>query len=188
MSQKNVDLVRRTYAEGDLLHATTEHVGKWMDMLGGQDFQATAFTVAGVSAWPSVIPFLVCLVIGVGLAAAGSPHRRLTWRSVAAAGACLGAWGVLATYAPRLLGIDRAAERVIFSTGDPLALQEPYGPHPLSSLVVVALTAGSLALLVGAVASRVHRPDRARSGRNLDGRVLEVREAESFKPEHPGAV
>jgi hypothetical protein len=170
------------------LVSTEADVGKWMDMLGGQDFQATALTAAGVSAWPSVIPFLACLVIAVGLAAAGSPHRRLTWRMVAAAGACLAAWGVLATYAPRLLGIDRAAERVIFSTGDPLALQEPYGSHPLSSLVVVALTVGSLALLVGAVASRVHRPDRARSGRNLDGRVLEVREAESFRPQHPGAA
>jgi hypothetical protein len=170
------------------LVSTEADVGKWMDALGGQDFQATAFTAAGVSAWPSVIPFLACLVIAVGLAAAGSPHRRLTWRSVAAAGACLGAWSVLATYAPRLLGIDSAAEHVIFSTGDPLALQEPYGPHPLSSLVVVALTVGSLALLVGAVASRVHRPDRARSGRNSDGRVLEVREAESFKPHQSGAA
>ena len=67
----------------------------------------------------------------------------------------MGAWALFAAFGPRLLGIDHAAERKIVSAGDPNAVHEKFGSHPISHLALAALGAGVLALLAAGIAGRV---------------------------------
>jgi hypothetical protein len=60
-----------------------------------------------------------------------------------------GTWALFAAFGPTGLGIDRAAELRIIAAGDPTALQQRAGPHPLLHLALLALGAAGLALVVG---------------------------------------
>src|SRR5205085_7862017 len=77
--------------------------GQWMRLLEHHDFQSTIVTLAGGgSSWGATIPFFVLLVVAGALALLASPRGRLSWPSVAVATGAVGAWGVLAGFAPRI--------------------------------------------------------------------------------------
>ena len=134
-------------AEGD--------TGQWMRLLEHHDVQGTVVTLFGVHGLVTVIPFVVLIAVGAVLAWAATPVAALGWRALAAAGGALGAWALFAALGPRVLGIDHAAERKIVSAGDPNAVHEKFGSHPISHLALAALGAGLLALLAAGIAGRV---------------------------------
>ena len=64
---------------------------------------------------------------------------------------------LFAIFAPHLLGIDHAAERKIVEAGDPTAVFNAYGVHPLVDLALMALGA-ALVCLLGARLVTARRP------------------------------
>ena len=48
-------------------------------------------------------------------------------------------WAPLAIFAPRVLGIDHQSELWIVRAGDPTAVHEMFGSHPISRLVLLAV-------------------------------------------------
>jgi hypothetical protein len=126
-----------------------------MRLLEHNDFQSTIVTLAGGHGWATMIPFLVLGIGGAAVAAAASPRGRVAWRALAGAAGAVGTWCVLAIFAPRVLGIDHHAELKIVSAGDPNAVHEKFGSHPISHLALVALGVGLIALAVTAVWSRL---------------------------------
>src|SRR5919204_5368686 len=127
--------------------ATESDTGQWMRLLEHHDFQGTAVTLTGTQGWPTVIPYFVLMPLAAVLAWAATPALRLAWRGVAGAAAALGAWALLAAFAPRVLGIDHAAELKILAAGDRKALLVPYGPHPISHLAMAGFGVALVALL-----------------------------------------
>src|SRR5204862_807235 len=117
-------------AEGD--------TGRWMRQFESHNFQAQLSTVFGAWRWGSLIPFAVFVLGAVMLAAHATPRLGLTWRSVAAGLAAVGVWAPLAIFAPRVFGIDHQAELRIVAAGDPTAVHEKFGSHPISHLVFLA--------------------------------------------------
>jgi hypothetical protein len=129
--------------------------GQWMRLLEHHDFQGTIVTLTGTQGWVTVIPFIALLLVAGVLAAAASPRGRLAWRSLAGAATAVGTWTVLAIFAPRVLRIDHHAELKIVSAGDPTAVHEKYGSHPISHLALAALGVALITLAVAAVWSRI---------------------------------
>jgi len=129
--------------------------GQWMRLLEHNDFQGTVVTLTGTQGWVTAVPFVALIVAAAVLAAAASPRARLAWRSLAGAVAAVGAWTALAIFAPRVLRIDHHAELKIVAAGDPTAVHEKYGSHPISHLALVALGIALIALVVAAVWSRI---------------------------------
>ncbi|MFL5887259.1 MAG: hypothetical protein ACJ77M_19490 [Thermoleophilaceae bacterium] len=118
-------------AEGD--------TGRWMRQFESHNFQAQIATAAGAWRWGSLIPFAVFVIGGVILASLATPRMRLGLRSVAAGLAAVAVWAPLAIFAPRVLGIDHQAELRIVAAGDPTAVHEKFGSHPISRLVLLAV-------------------------------------------------
>src|SRR3954447_26348428 len=118
-------------AEGD--------TGRWMRQFESHNFQAQVSTIFGAWRYGSLIPFAVFVLAAVMLAAYATPRIGLTWRSVAAGLAAVAVWAPLAIFAPRVLGIDHQAELRIVAAGDPTAVHEMFGSHPISRLVLLAV-------------------------------------------------
>ncbi|MFL5912888.1 MAG: hypothetical protein ACJ768_20265 [Gaiellaceae bacterium] len=118
-------------AEGD--------TGRWMRQFESHNFQAQLATAAGAWRWGSLIPFFVFVIGAVIAASYVTPRIGLTWRSVGAGLLAVGVWAPLAIFAPRALGIDHQAELRIVAAGDPTAVHEQFGTHPISRLVLLAL-------------------------------------------------
>jgi hypothetical protein len=118
-------------AEGD--------TGRWMRQFESHNFQAQLATAAGAWRWGSLIPFAVFVLGAVMLAARATLRIGLSWRSVGAGLAALAVWAPLAIFAPRVLGIDHQAELRIVAAGDPTAVHEHFGSHPISRLVLLAV-------------------------------------------------
>ncbi|MFL5885469.1 MAG: hypothetical protein ACJ77M_10400, partial [Thermoleophilaceae bacterium] len=118
-------------AEGD--------TGRWMRQFESHNFQAQIATAAGAWRWGSLIPFAVFVIGAVILASLATPRMRLGLRSVAAGLAAVAVWAPLAIFAPRVLGIDHQAELRIVAAGDPTAVHEKFGSHPISRLVLLAV-------------------------------------------------
>jgi hypothetical protein len=110
-----------------------------MRQFESHNFQAQLSTVFGAWRYGSLIPFAVFVLVAVMLAARATPRIGLTWRSVAAGLVAVGVWAPLAIFAPRVLGIDHQAELRIVAAGDPTAVHEKFGSHPISRLVLLAL-------------------------------------------------
>jgi hypothetical protein len=109
-----------------------------MHHLERHNFQVEIITLFGPLGWVTLIPFAVLVIGAVMLAARATPRLGLTWRSVAAGLACVAVWAPLAIFAPRELGIDHQAELRIVAAGDPTAVHEKFGSHPISHLVFLA--------------------------------------------------
>src|SRR3954447_7985010 len=118
-------------AEGD--------TGRWMRQFESHNFQAQVSTIFGAWRYGSLIPFAVFVLAAVMLAARATPRIGLTWRSVGAGLAAVAVWAPLAIFAPRVLGIDHQAELRIVAAGDPTAVHEMFGSHPISRLVLLAV-------------------------------------------------
>ncbi|MEA2444925.1 MAG: hypothetical protein QOJ12_2217 [Thermoleophilales bacterium] len=140
-------------AEGD--------TGTWMHLIEQNYFQASVVTLAtGIDGWAAFIPFYV-LVAGAGvLAWMATPRGSASWRALATGAAVVGTWGLIAIFAPRVLGIDHAAEERIVAAGDPSAVHEKYGSHPISHVVFVALGLTLITLAAAALLSRRDRPEK----------------------------
>jgi hypothetical protein len=129
--------------------------GQWMRLFEKHDFQAQVAKVFGAWSWDSIVPFLVFVIVAVIFAARATPRLGLTWRQVAAGVATVALWAPLAIFAPRVLGIDHAAEREIVRAGDPTAVHERFGNHPISHLALLALAVALLVTLLAGLASWV---------------------------------
>jgi hypothetical protein len=127
-------------AEGD--------TGQWMRQFESHNFQAQVSTTLGAWRWGSLVPFAVFVLGAVMLAARATPRLNLTWRSVAAGLAAVAVWAPLAIFAPRVLGIDHQAELRIVAAGDPTAVHEKFGSHPISRLVLLAVLVTVVFMLV----------------------------------------
>jgi hypothetical protein len=95
----------------------------------------------------AMAPFFVLVAAALALAVHASPRLRLGWRSLAIGAALAGGWTLFAVFGPHLFGIDRAAEEKIVAAGDPSALKDKYGVHPLADLALMALGASLVCLL-----------------------------------------
>src|SRR4051794_17204038 len=118
-------------AEGD--------TGRWMRQFESHNFQAQLATAAGAWRWGSLIPLFVFMLGAVILASIATPRMRLTLRSVSMGLAAVAVWAPLAIFAPRVLGIDHQSELWIVRAGDPTAVHEKFGSHPISRLVLLAV-------------------------------------------------
>ena len=127
-------------AEGD--------TGRWMRQFESHNFQAQLATAAGAWRYGSLIPFFVFVIAAVIMAAHVTPRIGLTWRSVGAGLLTVGVWAPLAIFAPRVLGIDHQAELRIVAAGDPTAVHEQFGSHPISRLVLLALLVSIAFMLI----------------------------------------
>jgi len=137
-------------AEGD--------VGMWTHQLFTGHLQPTFVKIWRVhDQWLVTAPFLAALLLGIVIAVRAAPRLRVGWRSVATGAAVAGAWTLFAIFAPHLLGIDHAAERKIVEAGDPTAVFNAYGVHPLVDLALMALGA-ALVCLLGARLVTARRP------------------------------
>jgi hypothetical protein len=138
-------------AEGD--------TGIWMHLIELNYFQASVVTMAtGLEGWAAFIPFYLLVIAAGVLAWMATPHGRATWRAIAAGAAVAGVWAIAAIFAPRVLGIDRAAEERIVAAGDPSAVHEKFGSHPIAHVVFVAIGLTLVTLVVGALLSVRRRP------------------------------
>ena len=88
------------------------------------------------------------VIAAVIMAAHVTPRIGLTWRSVGAGLLTVGVWAPLAIFAPRVLGIDHQAELRIVAAGDPTAVHEQFGSHPISRLVLLALLVSIAFMLI----------------------------------------
>jgi hypothetical protein len=132
-------------AEGD--------TGQWMRLFEKHDFQPQLAHVFGWWSWDSIVPFVVLALLAVLVAARATPRLNLDRRQVAAGLAAVAVWAPLAIFAPRVLGIDHQEELKIVAAGDPTAVHEKYGSHPISHLVLVALGVAIAFLLLAWLAS-----------------------------------
>jgi hypothetical protein len=94
------------------------------------------------------------------LGAWATERMRLTPRALAAGIAAAATWALLAAIMPTALGLDSAALHKIVAAGDPNALHKPWGPYPLTDLVLVALGAGLLSLMLARLVRQERRPAR----------------------------
>jgi hypothetical protein len=127
-------------AEGD--------TGYWMHHLENHNFQVQILTLFGPLGWVSLIPFGVLVIGAVTLAALATPRLDITWRTVRAGLAAVAVWAPLAIFVPRELGIDHQAELRIVAAGDPTAVHEKFGSHPISHLVFLASGVAIVFMLV----------------------------------------
>jgi hypothetical protein len=131
----------------------------WTHYLSSGSFQPTIASAYGAGrGWVALLPFLVAIAAAVLLAAFATERMRLTPRTLAAGVAAAAVWGLLAAILPSWLGIDSAALHKINAAGDPTALHKPWGPYPLTGLVLVAFGAGLLALLLARLLRHQRRP------------------------------
>ena len=137
--------IGRTEQEFDVSGAhEPQRRARWRAIAG----RAQLATAAGGWRWGSLIPFAVFVLAAVMLATRATPRLGLTWRSVGAGLAVVGVWAPLAIFAPRVLGIDHQAELRIVAAGDPTAVHEKFGSHPISRLVLLALLVSIAFMLV----------------------------------------
>jgi hypothetical protein len=150
-------------AEGD--------TGIWMHLIELNYFQASVVTLAtGLEGWAAFIPFYLLVAAAGVLAWMATPSGRAGWRALATGAAVAGVWGLTAIFAPRVLGIDHAAEERIVAAGDPSAVHEKFGSHPIAHVVFVALGLTLVTLAAAALVSRRHRPGRrARADKRAAG-------------------
>jgi hypothetical protein len=121
----------------------------WMTFLGKGSFQPTIASTWGAGrSWPALVPFLVAVAVAIGLAAFATERMRLSPRALAAGVVAAAAWAAFAALAPTATGLDSVALHKIVTAGDPTALHKPWGPYPLTSLVLLALGAGIATLLL----------------------------------------
>ena len=120
--------------------------GIWTERLGDGQLQATALTGLGVdSGWLAWGPVLAALAVGLVLAARASRLPRLSRAQIGAGVVGLAAWALFAALGPDLLGIDRAAEKIV-ALG--LPVPHPYGSRPIDTLVLLGAAGGALALAI----------------------------------------
>jgi hypothetical protein len=139
-------------AEGD--------TGIWMHLLELNYFQAGVLTlVGGVQGWAAHIPFYLLLAAAGVFAAMATPIERPSRRALLGGAALAGGWAMAAIFAPRVLGLDHGAEARILHRGDPNAVVEKFGTHPISHVVFVALAVAAVALLTAYVMPRSVRAE-----------------------------
>jgi hypothetical protein len=137
-------------AEGD--------TGIWMHLIELNYFQASVVSLAtGVEGWAAFIPFYLLVAAAGVLAWLATPRGRASARALAIGATVAGVWALAAIFAPRVLGIDRAAEERIVAAGDPNAVHEKFGPYPISHVVFVALGVTLITLAAAAVLPRLSR-------------------------------
>jgi hypothetical protein len=123
--------------------------GIWTERLGDGHLQATVLTGLGVdSDWLAWAPVLAVLTAALFLAARASRLPRLSRAQVGAGVGALAAWALFAAFGPDLLGIDRAAEKIV-ALG--LPVPHPYGSRPIDTLVLLGAAAGAVALALQAL-------------------------------------
>jgi hypothetical protein len=122
----------------------------WTRYLGKAIFQPTIATAYGLGrGWGGIWPFLLAAGGGVLLATMASPRVRLTAANLGAGALALLAWGLFAAIAPTALGIDHRGLLSIVGAGDHTALNLKLhlgSRYPLTTLVLIAVAAGLLAL------------------------------------------
>lgn len=122
----------------------------WTRYLGKAIFQPTIATAYGLGrGWGGIWPFLLAAGGGVLLATLASPRVRLTAATLGAGALALLAWGLFAAIAPTGLGIDHRGLLSIVGAGDHTALNLKLhlgSRYPLTTLVLIAVAAGLLAL------------------------------------------
>jgi hypothetical protein len=122
----------------------------WTRYLGNAIFQPTIATAYGLGrGWGGIWPFLLAAGGGVLLATLASPRVRLTAATLGAGALALLAWGLFAAIAPTALGIDHRGLLSIVGAGDHTALNLKLhlgSRYPLTTLVLIAVVAGLLAL------------------------------------------
>jgi hypothetical protein len=123
--------------------------GIWTERLGDGHLQATFLTGLGVDAdWLAWTPVLALLAAALFLAARASRLSPLSRAQIGAGVAALAAWALFAALGPDLLGIDRAAEKIV-ALG--LPVPHPYGSRPIDTLVLLGAAAGAVALALQAL-------------------------------------
>jgi hypothetical protein len=123
--------------------------GIWTERLGDGQLQATVLTGLGVdSSWLAWAPVLALLAAALVLAARASWLPRLSRAQIGAGGGALAAWALFAAFGPDLLGIDRAAEKIV-ALG--LPVPHPYGSRPIDTLVLLGAAVGAVALALQAL-------------------------------------
>src|SRR5207248_10061404 len=138
-------------AEGD--------VGMWTHQLFTGHVQPTFLKIWRVhNEWVTSAPLLVAVLAAIVIAVRAAPRLRVGWRSAATGAAVAGAWTVFAMFGPHLLGIDHAAERKIVEAGDPTAVFNVYGVHPLVDLALMALGAALVCLLAARLVTALRPP------------------------------
>jgi hypothetical protein len=140
----------------------------WMQYLRSGSFQPTIASAYGAGrGWVALLPFLAAMAAAIVLGACATERMRLTPRALAAGIAAAATWALLAAIMPTTLGLDSAALHKIVAAGDPTALHKPWGPYPLTDLVLVALGAGLLSLMLARLLRHRRRPalPRERGGR-----------------------
>lgn len=145
----------------------------WARYLRQGFFQPTIATAYGLGrGWGAIWPFLAAAGSGVLLGAVGSDRLRLSRGSLAAGALTLLAWGLFAVLAPTALGIDHQGLLDIMKAGDRTALHKGFGSYPLTSLTLIAVTAGLITLLAARLARHAHevRPAQRRLGASAPAR------------------
>jgi hypothetical protein len=147
----------------------------WMQYLRSGSFQPTIASAYGAGrGWVALLPFIAAMAAAIVLGACATERMRLTPRALAAGIAAAATWALLAAIMPTALGLDSVALHKIVAAGDPTALHKPWGPYPLTDLVLVSLGAGLLALMLARLLRHRRRPALPREhGGQVRGRPPE---------------
>jgi hypothetical protein len=133
----------------------------WARLLGKGSFQPTIASAFGLGrGWGAIWPFFLAAGAALVLAVWALPRARLSGRTIAFGVLALLAWGLFATLAPTLLGIDHRGLESIVKAGDQMALHKGYPDYPLRTLAPIAAAAGFLALAAMALLRREPEPPR----------------------------
>ena len=86
------------------------HTGVWFDRLRDGDFTRTVLSSAGAGhGWVAIAPFLLLVVVALGLAAAATTWPRVRPRDLVGAAVALAGWALCVHFLPRLLHDDYGA-------------------------------------------------------------------------------
>jgi hypothetical protein len=122
----------------------------WTRLLGNGEFQPTIASAFGLGrSWGGIWPFVLAAGGAVVLAVAATPRLALSMRAVGWAALALIGWGLFASLAPTVLGIDHRGLLSIVGAGDHTALNLPLHDgvrYPLTRLAIYGVLAGALAV------------------------------------------
>ena len=131
---------------------------EWMRLVRTHFFQPSIVTALGFGrGWVDPLPFLLLAGAAIALVATVTPRLALTPRALLWGLLAVGAWALLAAFAPYALGIDHAGLQKIVEAGDPTPFHPPsfraHSNHPLASLAPAGAIAGAAALLIARLSS-----------------------------------
>ena len=140
------------------LPAEGEDLRLWANWLHTDHLAPTVLTLLRVgNAWVALIPFFTGALLALGLAVRAAPRLVVGWRSAAAGLAVAAGWACYAMFGPNLLGVDRAAARIL-TVDTPGETVRGLGHNQLVEPVLYSLVGCLLAL----VAMRLVTRSRAR--------------------------